>query len=328
MIIRNMFVLFMFLNSCIETPKQKEFIKVSTSFPVNIENDGPQLGGHFDKVAIILEPRNHKGLPFVVRNILRNLDDTWKVQIFHGIGNEAELKEKFSKEIQDGRLYLTRMVVENLSVPMYNYLMMNRSFWEAVIGERVLLFELDSALCDNSTHRIEEFLHFDYIGAPWTSTITRGCHIYQSKQNPKWKYVVDSGDLETLQSFKKWEFPPIFSSQGGKIGNSGLSLRSRKAMFKILSEYIPKSPIYWERSNDLYYACILDYPKNDLKVPTVEEASHFSTEAILYKGSLGFHKPWPWLKGEEEEIVQSFCPDYNKIKKLYSPEVKKKEGPI
>lgn len=328
MTIRSVCVLFIFFLGCIETPKEKEFVKVSTSFPVNIENDGPQLGGHFDKVAVIVEPRKHKGLPIVVRNMLRNLDDTWKVQIFHGIGNEAELKEKFSKEIQEGRLYLTRMLVQNLSLEMYNYLMMNRGFWESVIGEKILLFEVDSALCDHSMHKIDEFLHFDYIGAPWASTIVRGCHIYQSKQNPKLKYVVDTGDLEALHTFKKLEFSQIFSSPGGKIGNSGLSLRSRKAMFKILSEYVPKSSIFWARSNDLYYACILDYPKNELKVPTVEEASHFSTEAILYKGSLGFHKSWSWLTGEEEEIVQSFCTDYTKIKKLYLSDKSGKDGPI
>jgi hypothetical protein len=257
--------------------------------------------------------------------MLRNLDESWKVQIFHGIGNEADLKDKFSKEIQEGRLYLTRMMVQNLTLAMYNHLMLNRSFWEHVIGEKVLLFEVDSALCDHSAHHIDEFLKFDYIGAPWIPKITHGCRIYQSKEIQTLKYVVDEEDVLSLREFEKRGLKEIFISAGPQIGNSGLSLRSRKKMFQILSEYMPKSPHYWDRSNDMYLACIVAYPENDLKVPSIAEAMRFSTESIFYKGSLGFHKSWDYFFDEKEDVLQSFCPDYSKIKKLYQTDRSEKD---
>ena len=34
--------------------------------------------------AIIIEPRNHKALPFVVNNVIDNLSNDWNVIIFHG----------------------------------------------------------------------------------------------------------------------------------------------------------------------------------------------------------------------------------------------------
>ena len=39
------------------------------------------------KVAIIIETRKHKALEFVLNNVMSNLPDEWKLQIFHGIDN-------------------------------------------------------------------------------------------------------------------------------------------------------------------------------------------------------------------------------------------------
>ena len=39
------------------------------------------------KVAIIIETRKHKALEFVLNNVMSNLPDDWKLQIFHGIDN-------------------------------------------------------------------------------------------------------------------------------------------------------------------------------------------------------------------------------------------------
>ena len=325
--VRLIFSLFL-LSSCVENPTEKQFIKMSNTFPLNIENNGNPIGGSFEKVAVIIEPRKHKALPVVIRNMLINLDDTWKIQVFHGIGNEADLKEKFSKEIQEKRVYLSRMMTNNLTISLYNHLLMSRSFWEQVLGEKILLFELDSGLCEASKHHIEEFLKFDYIGAPWKPELTHGCHIYRSKQDQKLKYVVDAEDIVSKEECKKSKLHEIFQSSGPIIGNSGLSLRSRQKMFQILSEYVPKSSLYWDRSNDLFFACVLADPNNNLRVPTKEDAMKFSTESYLYEGSVGFHKSWAYLSDAQEEVLQSFCPDYRKIKKLYQSEGRKTNDPI
>ena len=39
------------------------------------------------KVAVIVETRKHKALPFVLNNVMSVLPDDWKLQIFHGSNN-------------------------------------------------------------------------------------------------------------------------------------------------------------------------------------------------------------------------------------------------
>jgi hypothetical protein len=46
----------------------------------------------------------------------------------------------------------------------YNKLLTNPSFWDHIEYDRVLIFQHDSGLLKSG---IEEFLKWDYIGAPW-----------------------------------------------------------------------------------------------------------------------------------------------------------------
>lgn len=46
----------------------------------------------------------------------------------------------------------------------YNVLLTSERFWKAVPFEKVLIFQHDSGLLRQG---IEEFLHWDYVGAPW-----------------------------------------------------------------------------------------------------------------------------------------------------------------
>ena len=39
------------------------------------------------KVAVIVETRKHKALPFVLNNVMSILSDEWNLQIFHGSNN-------------------------------------------------------------------------------------------------------------------------------------------------------------------------------------------------------------------------------------------------
>ena len=41
--------------------------------------------------AVIIEPRQHKVLQFVLNNFLENLNDEWNVIIFHGKNNYSYL---------------------------------------------------------------------------------------------------------------------------------------------------------------------------------------------------------------------------------------------
>lgn len=51
------------------------------------------------------------------------------------------------------------------SLSDYNRLLTSESFWKGLQYDKVLIFQHDSRLL---RHGIEEFLQWDYIGAPWT----------------------------------------------------------------------------------------------------------------------------------------------------------------
>jgi len=46
-------------------------------------------------------------------------------------------------------------------------LLTDPKFWKRVQGEKILFFQIDSAMCSNSPHKVTDFLQYDYIGAPW-----------------------------------------------------------------------------------------------------------------------------------------------------------------
>ena len=291
----------------------------SATSPINYENPHKSLVGKNEKIAVIIEPRQHKGLPVVVRNVLRNLDASWSVQIFHGIGNLTWLKEELKEELKEGRIYLTKILVTNLTLLDYNHIMLSVDFWENVIGERVLLFETDSALCDHSAHKIEDFLSYDYIGAPWQPKYQPqfGCIIYRSNTDSSIHYVVDVADRIEKERFQKSSLEKVFSATlSSGVGNSGLSLRSRKKTLEVLKQYIPVSAMFKEKINDLFYSCVMNYPDSAMVAPTREKAASFSVESVQTDSPFGFHKSWIY-ESIDQKRLQATCPDYATVKKLY-----------
>ena len=53
-------------------------------------------------------------------------------------------------------------------------LMTDRWVWSNMLAEKVLIFGGNSALCGNSKLTLNDFLEWDWIGAPWTAMKKRG----------------------------------------------------------------------------------------------------------------------------------------------------------
>jgi hypothetical protein len=50
--------------------------------------------------------------------------------------------------------------------------MNNQSFWDHIGAEHILIFQVDAVPCAASPTKIDDYLRFDYIGAPWYVCIT------------------------------------------------------------------------------------------------------------------------------------------------------------
>lgn len=111
--------------------------------------------------AVIIETRCIKDLEAIVKNHLYFLPPDWGVTFFHGHAN----KEYVINALKDIRnVQFISLPLSDMPTALYNKLLTTPSFWKSFSYEKVLIFQSDSVLL---RHGIEEFLQYDYVGAPW-----------------------------------------------------------------------------------------------------------------------------------------------------------------
>lgn len=155
-----------------------------------------KISGSTNKHCVIIEPRCHPKLIAVIKNFMYLLQEyNWGLIIFHGTDNESYIRSELNgwKNVK-----YVKMNVSNLNPLQYNKILFSSIFWETlekIKCEHALMFQTDTILLKPN---IDDFLHYDYIGAPWFK---------------KWLDVVD-------------------------IGNGGLSLRKVKTMKMLTQKYL------------------------------------------------------------------------------------------
>ena len=119
------------------------------------------------EVAVMVEPRLHTNLKPVIDNMLRNLIEDIPIQIFHSFLNENFLKENYKELIENKRIILTLLKVNNLTIPEYNKLLTSKYFWNQINKEHILIFQTDSCLLRHiNTFDFTPYLEYGFIGAP------------------------------------------------------------------------------------------------------------------------------------------------------------------
>ncbi|CAF3324321.1 unnamed protein product [Rotaria socialis] len=149
-------------------------------------------------IAVLVEFRAVDHIVAVVHNVNHHIPSSWPIQIFHGKENQNFIKNStLAPLIASGKIFLTLME-EVYDRSRTNQLLTDPKFWQRVCGEKILLFQIDSAMCSNSPHKITDFLQYDYVGAPW--------------------------DLSFITLDRRY-----------RVGNGGFSLRSRSKLLALLA---------------------------------------------------------------------------------------------
>jgi hypothetical protein len=121
--------------------------------------------------AIIIEPRKHKALEYVLENYTSNLNsEEWKFVIYCSLDNKMFVEEIINKLNID--IQVIPICKENLTIKDYNYLLTNKKFYEVISTDLVLIFQTDSLILNKEI--IYDFLKYDYVGAPWRNEKTVG----------------------------------------------------------------------------------------------------------------------------------------------------------
>jgi hypothetical protein len=121
--------------------------------------------------AVIIEPRQHKALYFVLKNFSENLSDEWNIIIMHGNNNLEFINNILDTELSKykERIHLDNLNIDNLTIQDYNRLLFTEEFYKKIPTEIFLIFQTDSMICPTEKDKINDFLKFDYVGAPWAS---------------------------------------------------------------------------------------------------------------------------------------------------------------
>jgi len=119
--------------------------------------------------AIIVEPRKHPALLFVLNNVLTNLSDDWKIVICCGNKNQDFVMNIIHKKLSRfiDRISCFNLGVDNLTKDQYSLLLTNPKFYDMIPTEIFLIFQTDSMIFSKNKDRINDFLEYDYVGAPW-----------------------------------------------------------------------------------------------------------------------------------------------------------------
>ena len=165
--------------------------------------------------AIIIEPRKHKAIEFVLLNALKCLNDDWKIVFFHG-NNNIDYANNIVKKIGSERIQLVHLLVDNLSLRSYSSLLANKSIIYDYLTEVFIIFQTDSMMFVENKELLHKFLDYDYVGAPWrrddfhlTSvcgyignggfSLRKKSKMLEIIENVKWKY--DNEDLYFCKNY-------------------------------------------------------------------------------------------------------------------------------
>ena len=117
--------------------------------------------------AVIIEPRVHKALPFVIKNALHGLNNDWTILILCSSININQVKTMLCERVK------YKMVFDkNITKEEYSQFCASEYFHSLIPTETFLLFQTDSMILNPS--KLGKFLKYDYVGAPWDHGVGNG----------------------------------------------------------------------------------------------------------------------------------------------------------
>jgi hypothetical protein len=199
--------------------------------------------------------------------------------------SEAKVKVRF---LPDGVSFPTH--------PSVSVFLTDPWLWETFEKvNRILMFQADSILCSNSQARVDDFLEWDFVGAPVLPA-----------------YLGSTLERPNARSF-----------------NGGLSLRNPRIFAEIARTVNFTTDLYsgtYEelpnhmRFEDHWFAWRIDErPDLQAKMPPPEVAGQFSVETWYFDHPLGYHQPHRWQAERYNEIVE-WCPEVGIIYNQEAPD--------
>ena len=114
-------------------------------------------------------------LSFTLSNFAGVLGTDWPILVLYDANVTSHVENnKMVRELKkQKRLYSSSLAdagfreVLMSDAQAYSRVLVSAHFWAMLRAQHVLVFQLDSVLCAMSPWKVQDFLEYDYIGAPW-----------------------------------------------------------------------------------------------------------------------------------------------------------------
>jgi hypothetical protein len=127
----------------------------------------------FRAVTVLHQPCST--LSYTLTNFASNLGPEWPILVLHNddVSPHLERNKIVRRQKRHGILRTASLerngfsALSSANSSSYSKLLASTRFWSALRAQHVLIFQTDSVLCSMSPWSIDDFLLYDYIGAPW-----------------------------------------------------------------------------------------------------------------------------------------------------------------
>jgi len=182
-------------------------------------------------LGVIVETREQPGLVEVILEAV-NLAGL-QIVFFHGRLNRTILEDQRIRLLLDsGFLIASELNTTDLPPCEYNGLLLSEEFWRPFADiDKVLVFQADAFFCPGARDRLPKFLHFDYIGTPWTVQrpigirVPSGCGGFSLRDVKLSLAAIQSMSPSTWPGGEDSFFAASIEALGGRVANVNDSRR-------------------------------------------------------------------------------------------------------
>lgn len=123
----------------------------------------------YQYTAVMVEPRKHKAIQFVLTNYLKCLDLNWCIKIMVGDHNVDYVNNIVDRlqESDRARIEVLNLHLTNLNSQTYSQFLAMPFFYSHIPTETFLVFQTDSMIVPQYKDKLNRFLQYEYVGAPW-----------------------------------------------------------------------------------------------------------------------------------------------------------------
>ncbi|KAI0202176.1 hypothetical protein F4808DRAFT_81395 [Astrocystis sublimbata] len=241
---------------------------------------------HTDRVAAIVEDRPLPNLIPIILHFHAILGPEWPIILYTNPTNAEVLLRStaFTRAVTSRKIEIRQLPTDTSfdSHGAVSIFLTGKEFWESLAPyKRVLLFQADSILCAGATSSVDDFMEYDFVGAPIDTHYGHGVNGGLSLRNREL----------LLKILDQWAFPGGFEDQW-------FYARMEEMRDNITSD----GQHQYEGGEVQAY----------VNLPDERTAGMFAVETIWKDQPLGYHQPHRWQGARMKEIME-YCPEVGMI---------------